>query len=279
LDGWLSAERKPVVVERVTRKVAGEYVSSRKQAGGDSSTINKDISALSTYWRWLEGKGHVSDNVWSRQSLPKKKVPRGQGKRPFRADEVKAFMAAEASALLKDAMLVAALTGMRVEEIARLKVEDTKNGVFHVREAKTAAGEDRVVPIHSALQAIVAQRIEGKKPDEYLFHECPTPKPGSAIERSQKISKQFTMFRRRLGLDDRIEGARQARADFHSFRRWFVRKAIDALNEGAMGYSPWTIAQVVGHEDGVPLEMTMVRYAGDESIKALRACVEAVRLP
>src|SRR6202007_3069153 len=117
--------------------------------------------------------------------------------------------------------------------------------------------------IHSGLEAIVARRTAGKTPGAYLFHECPTPRPDSAVERSQKISKQFTAYRRKLGLDDRVEGSRQARADFHSFPRWFAYRAKDALNQGATGYSPWTIAQLVGHEDGLPLEMTMVRYAGD----------------
>ena len=75
--------------------------------------------------------------------------------------------------------------------------------------------------------------------------------------------------------------------DFHSWRRWFVRSAIEALERGAGGYTAWTIARVVGHKpeggeiDGValPLGMTMARYAGGSSADSLRACVEAVRLP
>lgn len=54
-----------------------------------------------------------------------------------------------------------------------------------------------------------------------------------------------------------------------------------------MGYTPWTIANVVGHKvedgtrDGPPLllGMTMGRYAGTASLEAMRACVEAVALP
>ena len=94
--------------------------------------------------------------------------------------------------------------------------------------------------------------------------------------------KAFTRYRRTVGVDERAEGARQSNVDFHSFRRWFIRKARDALTSGkATGYSYWTIAEVVGHskEDSLPLAMTMSRYSGDDTVEAKRACVEAVTLP
>jgi hypothetical protein len=81
-------------------------------------------------------------------------------------------------------------------------------------------------------------------------------------------------------VDDTREGSRQSWIDLYFLRRWFIRKAVQALEEGATGFTAWTIADVAGHskEDG-PLPMTMGRYPGRADIKALRACVEAVRLP
>ena len=62
--------------------------------------------------------------------------------------------------------------------------------------------------------------------------------------------------------------------------RWFIWSSREAILKGAQGYSPWTIAEVVGHAKGeVGLEMTMARYAGDETLEAKRAFVEGVRLP
>ena len=66
-----------------------------------------------------------------------------------------------------------------------------------------------------------------------------------------------------------------------------MRKAADALDKGAKGYSVWTIAEVVGHAvenaslEGIELllGLTMSRYAGDASGEAKRACVVAVKLP
>jgi hypothetical protein len=124
--------------------------------------------------------------------------------------------------------------------------------------------------------------VTGKKGPAYLFDELPTPPPSSARERSQPVVKAFTRYRRAVGVDERSEGARQSNVDFHSFRRWFIKTARDALTSGrASGYSYWTIAEVVGHskEDSLPLGMTMSRYGGDDTAEARHACVAAVRMP
>ena len=100
------------------------------------------------------------------------------------------------------------------------------------------------------------------------------------MERSQKVSKNFTNYRRRLGIDERVDGARQSSVDFHSFRRWFIWKAREALNKGTASFTAWTIADVVGRsKEEMPLAMTMGRYPGDDTLDAKRACVESVRLP
>ena len=68
--------------------------------------------------------------------------------------------------------------------------------------------------------------------------------------------------------------------DFHSFHRWFVTKARDALQGGAQGFDPWTIAEVVGHDrKSGELGMTMGVYSGAQTGDAKRLCVEAVKLP
>ena len=129
-------------------------------------------------------------------------------------------------------------------------------------------------------------RRRGGRDDRRMTVELPrevtTPPASSPRERSQPVVKAFTRYRRRKGVDERSEGARQSNVDFHSFRRWFIRAARDALTSGrASGYSYWTIAEVVGHskEDSLPLAMTMSRYSGDDTGEAKRACVAAVRLP
>jgi integrase len=58
---------------------------------------------------------------------------------------------------LADAIRIAALSGMRIEEIYRLTVANCRDGWFDVKTSKTRAGIRRV-PIHSALVEIVASQ-------------------------------------------------------------------------------------------------------------------------
>jgi integrase len=165
---------------------------------------------------------------------------------------------------------------MRIDEICGLRVRDCQAGWFDVNadgKGKTAAAKRRI-PIHSLLSSIIARRTADKKPEAYLFDDLPEPPAGSIRERSMPASKAYTRFRRRLKVDERVEGQRQSNVDFHSWRRWFIRKAKDA------GQEPWTIADVVGHDTtDLPLGLTMGRYPGRANDRALLECVKAVQLP
>lgn len=284
LAGWLAEERLSGSIERVDRKIAGRYVSDAMVGRGVHwKTANKDISALSGYWKWLIKKGHTESNIWTGQSLPKVKAKSDaqRPKRHFTDAEVSTLLSGIGDPLVLDAATIAALSGMRNEEIARLTVEECAGNLFRVTDAKTRAGI-RDVPIHPSLRSLIARRTKGKSPRAYLLEELRDPPPGSAMERGQAITKRFVTIRRQLGVDERVPGSRQSRIDFHSFRRWFIRKAIDALHRGAKGYDQWTIADVVGHDkeaSGLGLGMTMSRYPGAAPLEARKACVAAVHLP
>ena len=275
----LMKEGLPPTIEAVTKQVAGQYVSHMSGAGRNPTTINKDISACSSYWRYLEKKGIVESSPWLKQSLKKVRKSKAEKKRPFTDDELKTLLAGKAPLFLADAIRIAALSGMRVEEIARLRVADIVKNCFDIKKAKTASGE-RLVPIHPDLSLIVERRTKGKKADQFLFDELPDPKAGSASERGQKITKAFGRYRKALKVDEVIEGERQSLIDFHSFRRWFVSKCQAALERGVTGFTPYTVAEVVGHKkEDISLGMTFGVYAGASAMTALRACVESVRLP
>ena len=63
-------------------------------------------------------------------------------------------------------------------------------------------------------------------------------------------------------------------------RRYFIARARDAINGGAIGFTLHTVAEVVGHskEEAAGLGMTSM-YAGKEPLEAKAACVSAVKLP
>lgn len=269
-----------VSLEGVSKKVAGRYVSEEMIGKGrHPRTANKDISCLSSYWRWLIKRGHVEANPWQGQSLSKK-LAKKSTKRPFTDDEVRRLLTGTNDTFLLDLMKTGALSGMRLEEVASLRVKDTTGGAFNIRDAKTEAGV-RQVPIHSTLASIVKRRAKRKDPEAFLFEEMGEARDG-AQERGQMGTKRFITYRRRLGIEEKPEGQRQSNIDFHSFRRWFIRSARDAIQTGSTGFDPWTIAEVVGHDTksgDSELSMTMGVYPGQQTMEAKSACVEAVKLP
>ncbi|APT30040.1 hypothetical protein MCBMB27_00749 [Methylobacterium phyllosphaerae] len=291
LEAWCGRTRTPKTVEAITQRVAGRYIHDQfVSAGVDVKTANKDLSCLRSYWRWLRKRHGTKENPWLEQSLEKPKRRREVAvgeKRPFSDDEVRRLMAGIRSQREREFSLMSALSGLRLEEVAGLRVKDCANGCLRVTDAKTPSGL-RTIPAHPALSELIARRTNGKDPEAYLFNELPEQREGSKRDRSAPVGQAFTRERRRLGIEERASLAqRQSNVDFHSWRRWFVRKAVEGLERGAKGYTPWTIANVVGHKaengtlEGIPLPlgMTMGRYAGATSLEAMRACVEAVKLP
>ena len=293
---WLSAGNHPAGIEQVSRRLAGQYVTEAFTVSGTNArTANKDISCLSSLWKWASRKGIATENIWSGQSLPKPKTTKAEEPREFTDEEIidlfsgKVVVTVEnrkpklvkPSLLLRDFMAVAALSGMRVEEIARMTVKDIKtipatDGTdekpliyFDIIRAKTDAGV-RQVPVHPSLDDIITRRTSKRKPMDSLWPELPEPKPGSPIEKSQKVVKEFVTYRRRIGVDDRAEGQRQSRVTFHSWRRTFVTKAEQA------GQPPHLISFAVGHERP---GMTLGVYSGGPLLAQLKAVVESVKLP
>lgn len=291
-EAWAREKYEPTHIEGISRKVAGKYVSHLMAQAIDPVTGNKALSALTNYWAWLYERGHFEGaNPWLKQRITRKKSVRasdgGGAKRPFTTDEVKKLlngMSADKPKGVALAMLdmskTSALTGGRIGEIAELRVKhlDLKEGTVTLPGEKTENAY-RIIPLHSELVSLLSSRANKKEPEGFLFQELPKQK-SDARGRAAPVSQAFTRIRRKLKVDDVIAGNRQSRIDFHSWRRWFIRQAVEALEKGATGFTAWTIADVVGHskEDG-PLPMTMGRYPGKASMEAMRACVEAVALP
>jgi integrase len=288
LHQWLVAGTRPTSMLDISRKVAGEHVTHLAEINV-RTTAKKKISALSTYWKWLNGKGLASvENVWADQPFPK--VYKGSendddepNKRPFTDEEVRILLDGITNQPLADMIRIAALSGMTVNEIACLKVGNCRDGTMTVRTAfaKTKSRK-RNVPIHSDLRDMIKRRMQGKTEENWLFDEI-KDSPNEALNRGSAVSKAFTRARRKLGVHDHPEHLEKSRVEFHSFRRWFTTKAMQAIEKGmkdgkAVGFSKYTVDDVTGHVRD-KRDMTGGVYQGPSTPEAMRACVEAVKLP
>jgi integrase len=276
LEHWCAEAVRPAVVEAFNDKLAGEYRDLGLVAKGvPVGTANKKLTLLRRYWSWMEEAGHVEGrNPWDRKSLrkPKPHLIRPDAwnarERPFTDDEMKKLLGGAPDLDMADAMRIAALSGMRLEEIGQLKVGDCRGGTFSVTKAKTKAGI-REVPIHRDLVAIVARRSRGKEDTAFLFPDFKDT--GWDGNRTMALSKRFATYRRRVGVNDARNGARRSKVNFHSFRRWFATKCEEA------GQPENVVARVMGHEKG--LAITFGVYSRPELRALLTVCVEKVTLP
>ncbi|WP_072389603.1 tyrosine-type recombinase/integrase [Hyphomicrobium sp. CS1BSMeth3] len=277
----------PQTLEAFDRRAAGDFISKRFIAPkAKYKTARKYVSALSSYWRWLGDKGKLplgSDNPWRGQRLPPRSAPKFNNDgtiednepRPFTDDEVSRLLhpGKPDDPVLMEFMLIAALSGMRREEIGRIRVRDVDllGLSIDLPRAKTKAGI-RAVPLHRDLASLIAKRVSGKASSAWLFPELPDDKEGRLAERADEVGKRFVTYRRSVGVDERLPGEKRSRVDFHSFRRWFATKAEQA------GILPHIIAAVVGHKTNRE-GMTLGTYSGGPSMEQRRACVQAVALP
>ena len=292
LTDWCKEQGIEPMLQNITRRMALRFRDQHLKPRLAVKSVNRYLSSYRTHWNWLIERDQqgIAANPWSRTTAKRVRLAAGaerdEGKRPFSDDEVRSLLAADPGTvgmrgiaeILPDLMRLAALTGARIDAICNLQVRDCQKGIFRFQPQKHETGP-REVPIHSSLRAIVARRTKGKRPEDFLIHELPA-QHHPAIPRSSPASKSFTRLRRKYSIDERPNGKHQSNVDFHSWRRWFIRKAVEALEAGAKGFTAWTIADVVGHDpEEQPLPMTMGRYPGRAGLEARRACVEAVKLP
>lgn len=288
LGAWLRANGHRATLEAVSPEVGTAYMRHLIHVQGLSTkSAAKYLSFFRSYWAWMAEHHHIpaSSAPWAAK-LPK---PKGvgrhtdqepdEGKRPYTAAELRKLLKGPATEDMATLIKMGALTGMRLEEIYRLRARDLVDGFFMVRTGKTDNAKRRV-PIHADLKDIVAALAEGRKPETYLIDpEAPVIEKTGL--RSGAASKAFGYYRKAQGVDERPNGKLKSNVDFHSLRRWFIAQARDGLLGGATDYNMWSIADVVGHGDGLTdtLRMTLGVYPGKSADAALKACVAAVTLP
>ncbi|MCS4268971.1 site-specific integrase [Serratia sp. BIGb0163] len=188
---------------------------------------------------------------------------------PFTQVEITTLLA-HAEEELHDVIFIGLYSGMRLNEIASLGVDDVSEvdsvKCFRVQVAKTKAGV-RLVPIHPALIGIIEKykqlNAQGQH-GQYLLPKANAIKRADA-KRGPWFSQQFTRLRNKV-----LPNATD-RQCFHSLRGMFItsldRHNIDDSRIAALvGHTQRTMAKQV-YSQGVELEelskiIELVNYQG-----------------
>jgi integrase len=277
LEAWLIEVGKPAFISTIDDRTAADFRDLGLRAkGAHAKTANKKLSALRQYWGWMASSGILASdrNPWDGKSLPKPKAHQispdsaNAEERPFTDAEVVALLNGDADHDLSDIMFIAALSGLRLEEIGQLRVRECERSLFNVTRSKTKAGI-RTVPIHQDLVEIIGRRTKDRGQGEFIFPDLEAS--GWDDARTMAVSKRFATYRRGVAVDDKREGARRSKVNFHSFRRWFARQCELA------GQSESVVSRVMGHSKGI--NITFGVYSQAMPVDPMRACVECVTLP
>lgn len=279
-ERWMTTNALAATIENVDDQTASKFKAERLvKADLSPATSNKLLSGLRSYFRWLKDHGYAQSNPWLGKSISRKRRGRKEKVKnsvgTFSPEDV-AKLLASGDRLMKDVCTVAALSGLRREEIFLLTVADCTEGLLNIRQAKTEAGI-RVIPQHSAIQEVIERRCKDKGSSEFVFPEIkwkkanhPRTKPRP---RGDSFGKRFATHR------GKVLG-KEHPGNFHAFRKFAARSMSEALEKGAAGFTAWTVADVLGHDrESLPLGMTFGIYAGPSGLDAKRAAIESIKLP
>lgn len=229
----------------------------------DPKTINRYLSALSPFAKWLASNDMVLSPIIVDEMFVK--IDRSKKKRvPFSNEQLKALFASPLfRGCLSDDVehkpgnhtirdwrywlpLVALFSGMRLGEIAQLLVEDVRElhgiWIMHVTDEGDPAksvkttGSERIVPVHAELIKLGFLQYHADRKADRSARLFPEIKPDSRGFMSGLPSKFLNMYLTRIGV-------KTPDTAIHSFRHNFSDRLRDA------GHLDHEFGFVLGHGD------------------------------
>lgn len=248
VPSWINAKKREleaflgfagdVEVRAITRQLAGAYVTQKVNASGTSANYRRNrVAILVSFGEALVTNGELEVNPFGRLRKMVRESSRGDAeerKRPYTPQELlKVFTELRARCpqgdLMVSAVVVAAYSGMRIEELCSLKAEDCADGVMRITKAKNK-NSVRAVPVHPAIAGLV-ERLRTASTDGYLISGL--KRAGADKRRSHALSNRYRRYLERMGLPKQL--------DAHGLRRSFIQRAEDA------GVPVSTVKLLVGH--------------------------------
>lgn len=277
-DYGKSASAKALPFDELLKRYKGE-------AGLSNATLNRHARALHGFFDWAHASGLFEEpNPFAGHWRSTGRSSR-TGWQPFSMEELKALFGQplletpyerrvhparhSPQTALMWVPAIALFSGLRADEICGLRTQDLReeggilffNVTEHEGRSVKSEAAIRRVPVHSALVAIGFGdylRHVRERGHAYLF---PGLKPGGPDgKRNWYLSKAFTTYRRRAGVD-------RDRVCFHSFRK----NVVEALERARLHQSE--VAQLIGHDRGFTFSTYSPRGL---DLTSLQAVVEKI---
>lgn len=223
-------------IQQVTIGLLSEFETMRRTEGATAPTIRRDLACLSCVlscceeWEWIDlGKNIVPAYMKRRRKKGLKEAP---GRTRYLSEEEEAALIKEASEPCRTAIIVAIETGLRDQELMKLRWEqiDFRGGTIDTL-TKTKSGKQRYAPLAQRSAQLLERRPRHFKSPFVFYHSDGKP--------YLRMRKAFDTAVKKVGLKD---------LRWHDLRRtagcrWLRDgKSIDDVS-GMLGHASVVITQ------------------------------------
>ncbi|WP_145560587.1 tyrosine-type recombinase/integrase [Yersinia mollaretii] len=227
-----------ISLDRLGRKIVNDFAEEQKKKNVSSQTIQNWLSCLSSLYEFAKRR---YDNIpplnpFQGHNLEAKRTICSY--EPFESHQIETLLL-EADDEIRDVILIALYSGMRLDEICSLKIidiviiEDIK--CFNITKGKNKSAI-RYVPIHSYLKQII-DKYTSYNNGIYLFTQANNIKRKDG-KHGPWYSQKFAILKKN------VLPAANERQCFHSIRGMF----ITCLDRAQVPEQ--RIAEIVGHTKG-----------------------------
>jgi len=194
------AEDFPFLLD-IKRRAITVWIEERLDAGKSGKTVNRYLSALNSYWKYLDNVELVdaeARNPFARHRLPVKSTK--VRVLPWKGEEIiQLFHAAVDRSVypqLPLLILIAAYSGLREEEICQLRIGTDVDRKKMIAQAGKTESARRLVPVHQELENLINHLCLTSK-DGWLI---PSLKSGNKYgKRNHNIGQRFGDLKTDLG--------------------------------------------------------------------------------
>lgn len=245
-------EISPFLIEKYKIKRCGEPIVYHNSTKARSvASVNRELRLLSRIFRLAVTNREVFENPCRQVGILKGEQGRTRYLLPDEEERLMLVLM-EDRAHLKDMVILAINTGLRISELLKLQIEDVDfhRDVVYVKKTKT--NEDREVPMNNTTRALMVELVEQarERGNQYLFTNAETGTKYTTIKTAWKTACKLA------GITD---------LRFHDLRHTFGTRAADD------GVALSAIRDVLGHKS----IQTTERYA-HATDKGKRQAVEAL---
>ena len=168
---FLSSEYNVSNSTEINFHLVRHWITRLLENGLEASSVNRKISTLKTYFRFLEREGYVKENPMFKIISPKakKRLPifLEEEKINNLLDDIKFESGFKGQ---RDKLIIELfyLTGMRLSELINIKIKDLNFNNFEVKVIGKRKKE-RIIPLSDKIIKSIKMIIDNKNSEDYLF--------------------------------------------------------------------------------------------------------------